>query len=173
MTKQVTNWDGSISKLTAEGDLIGAVREHIGASNVDQMGYFGNIWVRSHYFAKAGDTNGQGHAHNFDHVTLLAVGSVLVEVEGHPPKQFDAPTFITIDKDHEHKFTALTDGVVYYCVFAVRNIDGDVDDIVDTANMPFPGPVPYFADRKHDGVSPRQRAINEKLRQETTKNKNT
>ena len=114
------------------------IGEHINQSNVDQMGYFGNIWVRSHTFVKAGDTNGGGHTHNFDHVTLLAVGSVLVEIEGYEPKQFDAPTFIVIDKDHKHKFTALTDGVVYYCVFAVRDLDGEVTNIVSNDNTVIP-----------------------------------
>lgn len=102
-------------------------------ASIGEMGLFGNVWVRSHYLHKAGFTNGGGHKHDFDHVTLLAVGSVLVEVEGFEPKQFDAPTFITIDKDHQHKFTALTDGVVYYCVFAVRDEGGEV--IVDKDNL--------------------------------------
>jgi hypothetical protein len=118
---------------------------HIQRSDVNQMGYFGNIWVRSHYFEKAGHTNGGGHTHNFDHVTLLAVGSVLCEVEGDEPKQFDAPTFIVIDKDKKHKFTALTDGVVYYCVFAVRDLDGSVENIVDPSNIP--SGIPFFANR--------------------------
>ena len=73
-----------------------------------------------------------------DHVTLLAVGSVLVEMDGHEPKEFHAPTFIVIDKDHKHKFTALTDGVVYYCVFAVRDIDGEVSDLYSEDNSPNP-----------------------------------
>jgi hypothetical protein len=120
------------------------IGEHKNESNVDQMGYFGNIWVRSHEFKKAGDTNGGGHTHNFDHVTLLAVGSVLCEVEGNEPKEFHAPTFIVIDKDKKHKFTALTDGVVYYCVFAVRDLDGNVTDIYSEDNSPFP---PHFANR--------------------------
>ena len=111
-------------------------RKHFEMSDINQMGYFGNVWVRSHYFEKAGHTNGGGHKHNFDHVTLLAVGSVLVEVEGHDPKEFHAPTFITIDKDHRHKFTALTDGVVYYCVFALRDLDGNVTDLYDESNSP-------------------------------------
>ncbi len=118
------------------------IRNHDNASDVDQMGYYGNIWVRSHSFMKAGDTNGGGHKHNFDHVTMLAVGSVLVEVEGHEPKEFHAPTFIVIDKDHRHKFTALTDGVVYYCVFAMRDLDGQVTNIYGDMNSPL---VPHFA----------------------------
>ncbi|MEY5021803.1 MAG: hypothetical protein RIS72_378, partial [Pseudomonadota bacterium] len=36
------------------------IRNHDNTSDVDQMGYYGNIWVRSHSFMKAGDTNGGG-----------------------------------------------------------------------------------------------------------------
>jgi hypothetical protein len=43
------------------------------------FGYFGNIWVRQNFLSKAGDTNGGGHTHHFDHVSLLAQGSVRVE----------------------------------------------------------------------------------------------
>lgn len=109
-----------------------------------QMGYFGNIWVRSHHMSGVGDTNGGGHKHNFDHVTLLAVGSVEVEVEGQDPKTFVAPTFIVIDKDHRHKITALTDDVVYYCVFALRDLDGTVSEIYSKNNSPMH--VPFEAD---------------------------
>lgn len=95
-------------------------------SIASQLGFYGNIWVRGHYMHKAGFTNGGGHTHNFDHITLLATGSILVEVEGFEPKEFIAPTFITIDKNHCHKFTALTDEVVYYCVFAMKDMDGEI-----------------------------------------------
>jgi hypothetical protein len=121
-------------------------RNHMDMSDINQMGYFGNIWVRSHTFAKAGDTNGGGHKHNFDHVTLLAVGSVLVEVDGQETKEFHGPTFIVIDKNLRHKFTALTDGVVYYCVFAVRDLDGEVTTLYDDKNSL----VPYFADMRKE-----------------------
>lgn len=117
--------------------LINQKRSDRGFSDMNQLGYFGNIWVRQHYFEKAGDTNGGGHRHYFDHVTLLAVGSVEVEVEGHEPKRFDAPNFIVIDKDEKHKFTALTDGVVYYCVFALRDIDGEQTDIYSGDQRPY------------------------------------
>ena len=117
--------------------LVSQKRSDHGFSDMNQLGYFGNIWVRSHTFAKAGDTNGGGHYHRFDHVTLLAVGSVEVEVEGHEPKRFDAPNFIVIDKDKKHKFTALTDGVVYYCVFALRDVDGEQTDIYSGDQTPY------------------------------------
>lgn len=136
--KTVKNLDGTVTVNDEDGHQIRTIRNHLNFSDVDQMGYYGNIWVRSHYFKKVGDTNGGGHKHNFDHVTLLVNGSVLVEVEGYEPKEFHAPTFITIDKDHSHKFTALTDDVVYYCVFALRDIDGNIGDIVSPNNTIIP-----------------------------------
>ncbi len=95
--------------------------------NFTEMGYFGNIWVRQNVLEKTGDSFG-GHKHYFDHVTLLSKGSVEVQVEGNAAKRFDAPTFIVIKKEHEHKVTALTDDVMYYCVFALRDMDGEVVD---------------------------------------------
>ena len=136
------NHDGSITEIdSVTGKVKRTIRNQLNESDINQMGYFGNIWVRSHTFVKAGDTH-DGHKHNFDHVTLLAVGSVLVEVENNPPKKFHAPTFIVIDKDHNHKFTALSDGVVYYCVFALRDLDGEVTNIYTDENSPL---IPNFA----------------------------
>jgi hypothetical protein len=93
------------------------------------LGYFGNIWVRQNVLPKAGNIF-DGHRHHFDHVTLLVRGSVEVEVDGHPPKTFTAPTFVVIRKDHKHKVTALEDDVLFYCVFALRDVDGEVFDPV-------------------------------------------
>ena len=134
--KAIERPDGTVNIMDENGKLIKKIRRHINLSDINQMGYYGNVWVRSHHFAKKGDTNGGGHKHNFNHVTLLAVGSVLCEVEGQTPKTFDAPTFIVIDKDHNHKFTALTDDVIYYCVFALRDLDGNVGDLYDPSNSP-------------------------------------
>lgn len=93
-----------------------------------ELGYFGNIWVRQNVLSKAGNTFG-GHKHHFDHVSLLTKGSVTVKVNGSEPKNFIAPTFIIIRKDHEHEFIALEDGVNWYCVFALRDLDGNITDI--------------------------------------------
>lgn len=102
------------------------------------MGYFGNIWVKSHILKEKGQTNGGGHSHHFDHVTLLIKGSVSVSVEGGPEKEFHAPTFVVVKKDKSHKFTALEDDTVYYCVFALRDIDGQpIDELVDERNTPY------------------------------------
>jgi hypothetical protein len=105
-------------------------------SKIVEMGYFGNIWVRMHHYDKAGDTH-NGHKHHFDHVTLVTQGSVLCEVEGNEPKVFKAPTFIVIAKDKMHKFTAQEDNTNYFCVYALRDIDGNVTDVFNGDNSPY------------------------------------
>lgn len=93
-----------------------------------ELGYFGNIWVRQHVFEKMGESHG-GHEHKFDHVTLLTSGKVQVEIEGKESKEFTAPTFIVIRKEKRHTIKSLEDGTVYYCVFALRDLDGEVMEI--------------------------------------------
>ena len=93
-----------------------------------ELGYFGNIWVRQNVLELAGEFH-EGHEHKFDHVTLLVSGKVSVQIGEAEPKEFTAPTFIVIRKQHNHKITAMADGTVYYCVFALRDIDGEVMEI--------------------------------------------
>lgn len=90
------------------------------------LGYFGNVWIKQSILEKAGDY-APGHKHNFDHVSLLTSGKVKVEVEG-KIKEFTAPTIIIIRKEYEHKFTALEDNTIFYCIFALRDFDGEVFD---------------------------------------------
>lgn len=112
-------------------------RSHLSLSDLNEMGFYGNVWVRSHTYRKAGDTNGGGHYHRFDHVTLLVKGSIKVEIENEEITRFSAPTFVIINKDKKHKITALEDDTVYYCVFALRDIDGEVSDIYSGDNSPY------------------------------------
>jgi hypothetical protein len=100
------------------------------------LGYFGNIWVRQNTLAAAGDFT-QGHKHHFDHVSMLISGKVQVEVDGFEPTEFTAPTFIVIKKDCQHKFTALEDNSAWFCVFALRDVDGNVTDIYSGDNSPY------------------------------------
>lgn len=92
-----------------------------------ELGLFGNIWIRSNYYPNAGDEM-QGHFHKFDHVTFLVNGSVEVTVEGEGKgaRIFEAPTFIKLAKDKKHKFKTLEPDTVWYCIYAVRDIDGEV-----------------------------------------------
>lgn len=96
-----------------------------------ELGAFGNIWVKMNVLHKAGQY-ADGHTHSFDHVSLLVKGKVEVEIEGHPPREFTAPTFIVIRKEYRHKFTALEDDSVWYCVFALSDIqDQFLDEVQD------------------------------------------
>lgn len=110
---------------------------------IEEHGYVGNIWVRQNYMEKAGDKVG-GHIHHFDHVSLLAKGSVEVRVDDFPPVRFTAPTFIVIRKDRRHEITALEDDTSWYCVFAARDVNGEVTEIVNVANDP------WFASAKQE-----------------------
>ena len=84
------------------------------------------------YFAKAGDAN-EGHTHNYDHITLLAYGSVKVHVDGQI-SEFKAPHMIYIQKGKSHYIEAMEDGTVAYCVHALR--DKDSEDILDPDQVP-------------------------------------
>lgn len=100
------------------------------------LGFFGNIWVRQNELEFEGESN-QGHKHTFDHVSLLMKGTVKVEVDGFEPKLFTAPTFIVIKKEHMHKFTAMTDDCCWFCVFAMRDVNGGVMDLYGENNSPY------------------------------------
>lgn len=100
-----------------------------------ELGYFGNIWVKQNVLELAGEAF-NGHEHKFDHVTLLVSGKVSVELEGSDAKEFTAPTFIVIRKEHRHKITALADGTVYYCVYALRDLDGEVMEVFGPQHDP-------------------------------------
>lgn len=102
------------------------------------LGYFGNIWVRQNNLRQAGDSL-PGHEHYFDHVTLLVRGKVKVEIQGQEPKEFTAPTFIVMRKELAHKMTALEHNTIYYCVFALRDVNGEVvGDIFGEEHDPSP-----------------------------------
>lgn len=104
-------------------------------SIIEEHGFVGNVWVRQNWLLKKGDSAG-GHLHFHDHVSLLVRGSVEVTVEDQDPKQFQSPTYIVIKKQHRHKIVALEDDTVFYCVFAMRDIDGHVIDICQDGNVP-------------------------------------
>jgi hypothetical protein len=96
------------------------------------------------------------------HVSLLAKGSVSVSIDNQEPKVFKAPTFIVIKKNHTHQVTALEDDTSWYCVFAVRDIDGEVTDIVH------PDHLPWFAEVAPDDFW-EKRELLEKITIEDTK----
>jgi quercetin dioxygenase-like cupin family protein len=96
------------------------------------IGCVANLYSRMMHFVKAGDTE-YGHVHQFDHLTLLASGSLKVTVEG-KVSQFNAPHMIYIHKDKNHELVALEDNTVAYCIHALR--DKTTEDILDPDSIP-------------------------------------
>jgi quercetin dioxygenase-like cupin family protein len=85
------------------------------------------------HFKKAGDIE-HGHTHPFDHLTLLAAGSLRVTVNGQTT-EFKAPHMIYIKAEFNHELVALEDNTVAFCIHALRKGNG-VDDIIDPASIP-------------------------------------
>jgi quercetin dioxygenase-like cupin family protein len=85
-----------------------------------------NVFVKMHRFINTGDTH-DGHAHTFDHITLLATGKVLMKHDN-GEQEFTAPHLIVTPKGIVHQFTALEPNTVFCCIHAIRDGDG-VDDI--------------------------------------------
>lgn len=96
------------------------------------LGCVANLFSRMMHFKKAGDIE-VGHAHQFDHLTLLAKGGLKVTVEG-VSTEFVAPHMIYIHKDKVHELEALTDETVAYCIHALR--DKNTNDILDPSMIP-------------------------------------
>lgn len=92
-----------------------------------------NLWLRQMHFKEAGDRN-EGHVHNFDHMTLLAKGSVTVDVEG-KLTDFTAPHMIYIAKGKRHFLIAKEPDTVAYCVHALRTGERE-EDILDPSMIP-------------------------------------
>ena len=92
-----------------------------------------NIFSRQMHFKKAGDVE-HGHTHPFDHLTLLAHGSLKVIIDG-KESVFKAPGHIYIKAEIQHELEALEDDTVAYCIHALRWGNG-VNDIIDPAMIP-------------------------------------
>jgi len=92
-----------------------------------------NVWIKMMTFKNVGDFI-PGHAHLFDHPTLVSQGSVEVEVAGEITK-FTAPAIIYIEKEKIHKITALETNTVVCCIHALRKGTG-VDDIISEDMIP-------------------------------------
>lgn len=87
-----------------------------------------NVFVKIHLFHHAGDTH-DGHAHSFDHITLLASGSVKM-VHDKGEAEFKAPHLIVTPKGIKHQFTALEPNTVFCCIHAIRE-KNELDAIAD------------------------------------------
>jgi quercetin dioxygenase-like cupin family protein len=78
------------------------------------------------HFASSGDQE-IGHKHPYNHLTLLAKGSLTVGVNGEETS-FVAPHMIYIKANTVHMLTAQSDNTVAYCIHALREESGDIID---------------------------------------------
>lgn len=127
--------------------------------NAKDLGYFGNIWVVQNYFKNANSVLAT-HEHRFDHVSLVAKGKVLIEVEGYPPKEFVGPTFIVIRKEKEHKITALEDDTIIFCLFAIPESEAGADHVYGEQHDPLA--TKSIAGSVEKGYWEKMRALEEK-----------
>lgn len=69
------------------------------------------------------------HAHNYDHLSILAQGEVIVKTDN-SEAHYTAPACITIEKGLHHSVTALQDAV-WFCIHATEESDpSKVDEVL-------------------------------------------
>ena len=99
-----------------------------------------NVYVRQMHYTKAGIVE-VGHKHPYDHATLLATGTLQVQLydseteELLDPVEYKAPAMILIKKDFAHKLTCVEDNTIAYCIHALRD---ENETIVDPEMFPVP-----------------------------------
>jgi len=100
-----------------------------------ETAFFGNIWISQFHMPQKGAEIDQ-HEHVHDHVSLLVSGSVCVQMEDGSETIFNAPSIVLIRKNLKHKIISLSDDTLWYCVFALRDVDGNPVDQYDEDNLP-------------------------------------
>lgn len=109
----------------------------------EKVSLVANTWIKMMHFKKEGDRN-CGHAHQFDHQTLLSKGHFRVYVEDRVA-DFVAPTIVFVEAGKEHMIEALEDDCVAFCIHAVRN-GVNVEDIMNPDDIP---EGKWFGDETH------------------------
>lgn len=93
---------------------------------------YGNIWVREVSLNK-GDMK-DGHKHEFDHLHFLSQGRVRIRIHedhGDKPllvKEYVAPAWIKVPKNHFHDVIALEDNTLGFCIQSVYSEDNEVTE---------------------------------------------
>lgn len=89
----------------------------------------GNIFIRRNILERAGDVI-DGHAHRFDHTSYVICGMVRVEavlLDGRQiEKTFGPGDHFLVLAGVQHKITAVTDGVMFDCIYSHRTPQGEV-----------------------------------------------
>ena len=98
-----------------------------------KLGLVANMFVRMMNFKEIGSCE-IGHTHTFDHLTLLASGSIRVIANG-KSTDFKAPNMIFIDAETVHELIALENNTVAYCIHGLRDLDKS-DDLISIDMLP-------------------------------------
>jgi quercetin dioxygenase-like cupin family protein len=80
------------------------------------------IFVKQMAVPKAGTIIPQ-HSHKYEHLSMLARGSVHVLRDGEDAGLFYAPTGITIPAGCKHTFRTLEDNTVIYCIHNIKDAE--------------------------------------------------
>jgi quercetin dioxygenase-like cupin family protein len=85
-----------------------------------------NVFVKMYTMESVGDKI-EGHSHTFDHITLLATGSVVMKARGQE-KTHVAPKLLITPLGIAHEFVSLEPNTTLCCIHAIREGDG-IDDV--------------------------------------------
>lgn len=97
--------------------------------------YFGKILAtKFDLFEKGMEIN--QHKHEYDHISILVSGEVSVSVDNGPQNIYKAPSVICIKKGSAHHIISQKDNTVWYCIFALYDIDGNLSDNYEIIHMP-------------------------------------
>lgn len=103
--------------------------------NMAAVAHFGKILCIRFEMPKIGESISQ-HAHLKDHLSILASGSVSVQINNDPPTTYVSPHIIYVPAYREHKITSLSDDTVWYCIFSTDMLDEEEKKLLDGTEMP-------------------------------------
>lgn len=97
--------------------------------NIDTHHHFSEgVYAKQMFLPK--DAIACTHKHNYDHLSILAQGKVIVLFDDDKFETYTAPACITIKKDMNHAIRALEDSV-WFCVHATEETDvNKVDNVL-------------------------------------------
>lgn len=108
------------------------------ADTTQELGFFGNVFVRAILFNAIGQIL-PGHTHNYDHATFVGQGRVEVTIhylDGRVTrKQYENPAWFEVPATARHQIKSLTAHATCFCVFAVRDPNGEVAEFVSEQHL--------------------------------------
>lgn len=89
----------------------------------------GNIFIRECRLQRSGDVI-SAHVHKYDHTMFFMRGKAVVATiaigGSRSERTVEAPCDLLVEKNIKHEITAVTDDVLFSCVFPHRDFSGQV-----------------------------------------------